>query len=337
MGHKALSKVQLGREATAGTAVSATFVWRGPFGGLQDARETMMVEEDIAIALPSSRSYNSSLAGSWSMPATELTPEHALHIFEAGIKAATPVADGDSSGYLHAYAFPTTSLNTIKTYSIQSGDETQAELMNYGFVSSFTVTGNRKEALKISSEWVGRTVVDGSFTALSSFDPVSFIHASTGTLFIDDTDGDFGDTGVARGNLLEFTLNVTTGQKALFTVDTGQLYFQEVYFDKGEFSAEMELKFLADTAGIAERTKWRSNTERLVRLEFTGDDYGTEGTTGEFTTKAFRIDFPGTWQNFSAVEFDEGKSVFTAKLQGGYSSVSGDVLTLTVANETASL
>lgn len=340
MGNKALSKVQLGLEATQGTAVAADFIWRGPFAGLKDARTTNLVEENIGIALPSSMSYASGEMAEWSQPVTQFTPELAPHIFEAGIKqVGTGVADGDSSGYLYSYPFGTTSLNTVQTYTIETGDEDQAEEAEFCFVKSFTITGTPGEALSISSEWAGRRVADSTFTSIGGGGviDVSYIHSTTGSLWIDNNSSSFGTTAVSAGNLMEMTLSVTTGQTALFTIDSGQLYFSGIYFNSDDFEATLELKFIHNSTTHAEKTAWRANTQRLVRLEFTGDAYGTPGTTGDFTTKALRIDFPGAWTDFTSIEHDEGKSIISGTLSGGYDTVSQDVLTLVVANELATL
>ena len=73
-------------------------------------------------------------------------------------------------------------------------------------------------------------------------------------------------------------------------------------------------------------------------MEFTGDAYGTVGTGTAFDGKTgLRIDFPGSYEEFSAIEFDEGKSVVTAKLTGGYENTSGEGLELMIASEVVSL
>ena len=100
---------------------------------------------------------------------------------------------------------------------------------------------------------------------------------------------------MSAGNILEATLKVTTGRTALFTADSGQLYFVESYFNVDDFEASLEIKWVHSTAAIAEKAKWRANAERLVRLEFTGEDYTTPGTGTEFNGKCgLRIDFPGS-------------------------------------------
>lgn len=340
MGNRALAKVQLGRESSSGTAVPATFIWRGPFSGINDARELEKIEEDLGIAVPSVRNVTNNLLGEMSMEATPLTPEQAPHIFEAGIQQVESGTDdgSTSSGYTYTYSFPGTSLNTVSTYTIETGDESQAEEMEFSFVKSFTITAVRNETVKISAEWAGRQVTDVSFTGSLTPDTISHIKSNSGTIYIDDDDGSFGGSAIAAGNILEMTLEITTGLMALFTVDSGNLYFNDIYFNKDEFEASLEVKWLNESAGVAERDNWRNGLTRLVRAEFVGDAYATPGDAVAFNgSKGFRVDMPGWYEDFSAVEMEDGKSIMTATLMGGYDTVSENNISLLIANETATL
>ena len=56
MGIKALRKILLGAETTAGTAVAADTIWRG-IGGLKDNREVITPDEDIGYLSGKARNY----------------------------------------------------------------------------------------------------------------------------------------------------------------------------------------------------------------------------------------------------------------------------------------
>ena len=341
MGHKALSKVQLGKETTPGTLVAADTIWRGPFAGLQDGRNTEPIEEDIGIALKSSRRYSASLLAELSLPVTNLTPEQSPHVFEAGIKTiGSGTVDGSaSSGFTYTYPFGTTSINSVSAYSIETGDEDGAEVAEYMFVSGFTITAVKGESVKISSEWMGRQVVAQAFTGALSAPAVTEISVNSGIIYIDEPSGTMGATAIASGNILEMTLNVKTGRVALHTADSGELFFVSQYFNVDEFEATLELKWLWDTAAIAEKAKWQSDTARLIRVEFTGADYGTPGTGTLFTggKSGIQISMPGSYDEFSSIEHDEGKSIVTAVLSGGYENESAEGLEIVIANEVTAL
>lgn len=342
MGLKALSKIQLGQEGagTPGTPVAADTIWRGPFAGLKDARNTEPIEEDLGVAMKSSRKFASQLLAEFSFPTCPLTPEQCVHVFEAGIKQVnTGVGDGvGSSGYVYSYPFGLASVNDISTYTIETGDDVEAEEAEYMFCTAFTISGVKGQPIEISSDWMGRQVSSSSFTGGLSVPTVSEIAAINSTLYIDDPGGSMGNTAISAGNIMEFTLSVTTGRTALFTADSGNLYFVEEYFDIDAVEATLELKWLHKAAVLAEKTAWRANTNRLVQIDCLGDAYGTAGTGTDLNGyKGLRIQFPGSYNEFSAVEHDAGQSIVTATLTGGYETVSGEVLTIKVYNELAAV
>ena len=115
-GIKALQRVQLGRETTAGTAVAASTRWRGQ-GALEDQRQTVFAMEDVGLLIGTDRTYVPQLGGAITMTG-DATFEQLPHIFEAGIKSNAAVADGGGSGYVYTYLIPTTQGGTVKTYTI---------------------------------------------------------------------------------------------------------------------------------------------------------------------------------------------------------------------------
>ena len=222
MGQKWAQKIQLGRETTAGTAVAATSIWRGVGGMIKDVREVTMVEEQVGFVQNILRSYIGSIGGSLSMAATPATFEQLPHILEAGIKTVgTGAADGVGSGKIYDYVKGTTSIETLKTYTIETGDNQQAEEMEYSFVESFTLSAARGEAVMMSADWIGRQVTNTTFTGSLTVPTVDEVLAGTGLLYIDANSGTIGTTAVT-GTLLDWELNVTTGWRGKWTNDTGQ-------------------------------------------------------------------------------------------------------------------
>ena len=66
---------QMGQETTAGTAVAGTTIWRGPFGGWNDARTREVVPEDVGMLARSERTYDGWYMVEVPMPETGLTFE----------------------------------------------------------------------------------------------------------------------------------------------------------------------------------------------------------------------------------------------------------------------
>lgn len=330
-GIKALRKIQLGREVTAGTAVAATALWRGQ-GAIEDQRKVNFVEEDIGIIGGADRSNTSQLLAALAMASVEATFEQLPHIFEAGIKVVgTGVADGVGTGKIYAYPFPTTAKNTIKTYTLEMGDDQAVEEMEYGFVEAFKIEGKAGEALMVSADWKGRQVSVSSFTGAIAVPTVEDILTSKGKVYIDEPGGTIGTTQVSQ-TVLELSLDVQTGWVPVFTMD-GNLYFAFAKITRPEITLEMT--FEHDGTATAEKAKWRSDTARLLRLQFEGANLGTGGTL--FQKKTFRIDLAGKWEKFGSLEDTDGNDTVKGTFRARYNATAAKFAELTVVNELATV
>lgn len=327
-------RIYLGRESVMGTPVAATTIWRGVGGNLQDDREIVTVDEQIGVLVKSNRAYLSRLGGSLDMAATPATYQQILHILEAGIKTiGTGASDGAGTGKIYDYAMGTT-VNTLKTYTIETGDNQQAEEMEYGFVESFTLSGERGQPVMMSAKWQGRQVANTTFTPALVVPAVEEIITSKGSFFIDPVNGTIGSTAVT-GTLLSWELQVTTGWRTKYVADKGQLFFDFIYFDPDQFEATFTATYEHNATAVAEKGLWRANTPRLIRLRIPGSSNATAGTT--YSTKMLQIDMACRYTKFDALDADEGNSILKIEGAVGYDSTSAKSLSILVVTETNSV
>ena len=326
----ALSKIQMGRETTAGTAVAATLLFRG-YGVLDDQREVMFPDERIGFFAGLDRSYVPKLLSAVSFQANESSFEMLPHVLEAGVMTATPAQDGSGSGYIYTYNLPETQAPTIKTYTIEGGDNQQAEEVEYGFVSSFTLEGNAGEAWMLSSEWLGRQSSLASFTAALSIPDISDMLFSKTKIYIDAVAGAFGGTQKTM-TLLSASFAYTTGLIPKFTAD-GQLYFSFVQTTTPE--AMLTLTFEHDATAVAEKAYWRAQTPRLIRLICEGDALTTAGST--YSVKTFILDLAGKWESFDPLGDQDGNMISQATFRGRYNATAADFGKFVVVNELTTL
>jgi len=326
-------KVQLGRETTAGTAVPATTIWRGEATAIADNRGVTMVNEQVGIRVNTLRSYIGRLSAECSFANTPATYEQLPHILEAAIKTLTPAQDGAGSGYVYNYEVDNTANNTIKTYTIQTGDNEQARRMFYSFVESFTLTGERGGAVTMEATWQGRNVENNAFTTSLSVPVVEEILAGSGLFYIDATSGDFGDTAKTE-TLLRWQLAVTTGWKGKYTVGDGRRDFVFHYFDKDAFSVELTMTYEHNTTSVAEIAAFEAQTPRLFRIAIPGSALTTTGT---YTTKTMLIDVAGKYTAFSELNADEGNSIVEATVKGGYDTTEAHSLGILIVNQLTAL
>lgn len=327
-GIKALRKIQLGRESTAGTAVAATTIWRGPALMPKDDQKKVMRDENIGFSSKTTSQYTPQLLASMAFPSTEASFQNIQHILEAGVKTVTPVQDGTGTDYINTYPLPSGDANTTKTYTIEGGDNKVEEEMEYSFVVDFELSGKKNEAWKLASNWNGRQTTVSSFTgslSVPTFSPMLF---NKSKLYIDNVGGTLGNTQIANG-WIAAKLKITTGLKAQFTGD-GNLYFS--FMDFIGAKATLELDFLHNSAVAAERVLYKSDTARQIRMLIEGKALGTPGTT--YSKETFRADMAGMYTAFSGPDDeDEGSNVNKATFEVAYDATAALFCNLVLVNE----
>lgn len=324
-----LSYIQLGRESTAGTAVAATHIWRG-MGWLKDTRIVEPIEEHVGLLVPTDRQHISWLEAAFAFDSTPMTFEQLPHLCEAGIEAVNSAQDGAGSDYIRDYELPFSSQPTIKTYTMEGGDNQQNEEAEYCFVTEFTLEGKQKEAWKMSANWLGRQVAKSTKTGSLTLAEVESALFSKTKLYIDDGGGTIGSTQVTA-TLLEAKLNVKTGLQYI-PVGDGNLYFNSVKNVGPEVTLELTLEHNA--SAVAEKDAWKAETVRLIRLLIEGSTVASAGTT--YSKKTIIIDLAGKWQSFETGDSDKDV-VQKGTFRAGYNATDALFMNLVCVNEVASL
>lgn len=330
-GSRALRLIQLGAESVQGTPVAATTKWRGGSGVIVDRRETVFPKEDVGILGGTTRMY---IARQWSefeMEEGEATFEQLPYILEAGVAIETPTQDGTGSDYIYNYLAPTTAQNTVRTYTIEGGDDQQAEEFDFGFVREISLSGSGMGALMMSSQWRGREASDTTFTGAISLPSVEEILFNSAKLYIDDSGGTVGTTLVSN-LLLSMDLTWLTGLQEYWAVD-GSLDFSLIKFVEDEIT--LDLTYEHDANAVLEKAEYRAGNTRLFRLLFEGSDVATPGTT--YSKKTLILDFAGVYQDWSGLEDNEGNDAVTADVRVRQSDADSLKMDVTVVNELSAL
>ena len=326
-GIKALRRLQLGQETTAGTAVAATTYWRG-VGTIQDNLETVFPEEDIGYISGVDRSYIPKTEALLTLDSTEATFEQLPYILNAGIYGVSPTTDATGGG-IFSYTFPTVSTDVkvttdLYTYTWEGGDNAQSERFAFGHVRSFTLSGDAGQALMLSAEIVGRQVsATTDFTGGLSIPTVEEILFSKGKLYIDAVSGTIGTTQVSN-EFLSMDLSVTTGWVPVYTAD-GNIYFS--FTKQVQPEIILQITFEHNTNAIAQIAAWRAGTAKQLRLEF----------DGSASTKELLIDLAGKWDNFEKIGERDGNDIVTGTFRARYNSTAALFAEFVCRNNLASL
>lgn len=331
MGIQAARFLQLGLETVQGTSVAATARWRG-HGLIEDASEYVFDEEDINYISGVDRTHKPNLLAKVSMDDSDATFQQLPYILAAGVKnQVAGVADGVGTDFIYTYTFPTTAVNTVKTYTIEGGDDQQEEEVEFCFVDSFKITGKPSESLQMSAEWFGRQAVPSTKTGSLALPSVEDILFNKGTLAIDAVGGTLGAT-VKSSTFFGMSLAVKTGWKAQFSGD-GNLYFTFIKNTMPEIV--LDITFEHDATSVAEKAFWRAQTARQLRLKFLGNAVGTPGTA--WSTNALQIDLAGKWEKFDKLSELNGNDIVKGTFRARYNSTAALFAVITVVNELSAL
>jgi hypothetical protein len=307
-------KYQLGREATAGTPVAATTVWRGPAGMPVDSRTRVRPAENVGLTAQTSRQYTPKLLSAIPFAQTEATFEQLLHVLEGGIKTATLSKDGAGDGYIGVYDIPYgTTPNTLKTYTIQGGDNQQEEVAEYCFVLDYTLEGKVGEAWKITANWQARQNALGTYTPGLSIPTVEEMKFGLSKFYIDAVGGTIGTTQL-QNTVIGAKLHVVTGWQPRFTGD-GMLYFNVAEWIGAKIDGELTM--LHNASSVAEKVFARADTPRQMRWLIEGTSFSVGGTA--YQKKTHKADLALLWTDFPEPNAeDQGAAIVTAKFEGVY-------------------
>lgn len=330
-----LRKIQLGDESEAGTAVAADTIWRGVGAGIETLDDIQFPEEDTGTFGGSNRSVQVSQGAQIALAATPLTFEQFPLLCQMGIEAQqTGVADvnGTPTGKIYTFDFPLTAANTIRTYTVEAGNNEDCSDMEYAFCPEFTVTGGPNAAVMMSAILRGRkSTPSQSFASLtvSAVDEAVF---NLSKLYLDAADGTMGSTNVA-GSFMGFTLNVNTGLIPVTTGD-GQLYFYNVEQVGwvGNITCDVVFKHVAGTD--TEHANWLAQTARFLEIKLEGPNLSTAGA---YTKKTVKFQLPGKWQTFAVLSDVDGVDVLTGTFRVAKDTTPDPDLgpKIVVVNETA--
>jgi hypothetical protein len=340
-GIRALAKTQFGLESmgsSAGTAVAASRVWRGPVAMPEDAREFSFVEENVGILGGTNRSNVAKLQANITLPETVATFEQIPLVLMCALESVTAgTSDGVGSDYIYQYDYPTTAVQTIRTMTIEGGDNQRVDEVEYAFVDEFTIKGAAGEPVTIESSWIGRQLTDCEFTTttggLAALTSVEEINFGKSYLYI-DTSGTTVGTTVKSNTLLGFSFASKSGWIPVFTPAGTGLYFDFPKYVANE-EAKLEVTFEHDGTAEAEITAYRAETPRKIRVKCQGATLGTAGTL--YSKKELDIDIAGKWESFAKIDEQDGNDIVTGVLAMRYDEDAAFRGRITVVNELSTM
>ena len=183
------------------------------------------------------------------------------------------------------------------SYTLEYGDDVQAFNMEYCQATEIKLSGAVDNPVALEVTGFGRQVTNSAFTSGISDAVVESALFQRTQYFLDGAATDLGNT-VVQGAVRSVEATIATGL-VMRKYGDGELYFTRTIETPHEVTVTLDL---VDTAEVnAERTNWRNQTKRFLRIRLMGDD----GRSVDF-------DIAGFWETFGELDDDDGETMFSA-------------------------
>lgn len=337
-GVTSLEKTLIGVESSPGSTDLPDTHWRGT-GKIKDRRETVFPPERVGRIGGTTRSYTPKKGGEVLLEG-DAKFSQLCYIKNAGIYNATPTTDA-SSGVTRTWTVQSSSTDLLAstdlaTLAVQSGDNIEAQIAHYCFVREYTESGRQGEALQISAILPSRDPSTDTFATVGDTDfnnDAETILCSNVYLYIDNVTSstDIGQTQKTE-TYLEHTFKHTTGWVELPARD-GRLDFSNIKHVDDEMM--LDITFEHNGVAVAEKAAWKSQTERAIRLKFTGSTLSSTNSGATYDTKVYVMDLFGKWQTFGAegLEEQDGDNIYRGTFKVAWSALAGKKAVFTIVNE----
>lgn len=298
-GIKSLRKIQIGLEATNGTAVPATKILRVPGGVLSDDRQVNLVEEMVGIIPGTDRSYISAAQGSISIDNSPLTPQQfpillaaalGLDPFVVGTRTTTTQGEQEGTGTAYRYkrTLPTTAAPTDNVaYTFEGGDSFEVEQMTYGKCTNISVSGSSGAPITMQGSFIGQYVryFGPTFTTPATIPTVEDLIFARSRLYLAEPTGVSPTFTAVDSTFLGFDVGIDcswvpkfTGQGNSSTVPTWEFAVFTRYGVTGSFTLEHNSWTSGTANGL--KTKWRNQETLIMRIDCWGSKTPLLTTTG---------------------------------------------------------
>jgi len=325
-GLKAFRKIEIGKEATRGTAVAANkFI----LGTLQMTKDITWHEpdEDRGSLARFHRRTSVGEAGTlrFEGPANY---EQLIHFLAMAVKGGVVgVQQALTTAYLWTFSPNYATKNAQDSYTIEFGDDIQAWESNFALISSLELGLAMNEVAMLRADIFGRPPVTCTFTALSAPTVINDIIATKAKIYVDSTWATLGTTPKSD-LLIAGTVRLPTGIVPVKYAD-GNLYFSSVSEQKRNL--ELDLTFAFNSDANTERGYWEAGTMRFIRLEIIG---ALIASTYYYT---LRIDMAVRYTTWSTLEDRDGEDVVRVTAVSEYDPTGTKEFEIVVTNKETAL
>ncbi|MGH9485741.1 MAG: hypothetical protein ACRD1F_11860, partial [Terriglobales bacterium] len=301
-GLAAFRRVQIGKEAVAGTPVAATAKVMGcTMDHALGSRKIVQPSDDRGSLAESFRSFTSQYDWKDALKGNA-TFEDILYLLRMALVGGVTPTVVDTSAYQWLYEPSLTAANAADSCTIEFGDDAQAYQTNYAFATDLQLSGQLDAAIQMEAALAGRDLAAVTFTPALANRTVEDARSEMTVHYSDDSGGTLGTTRLAA-TVLDWTWKLPKHFVPKHRQD-GSLD----YLGYGEAKMAPVLDVTLETPEAATlRAKYTSETRQLYRLICTGSKVGA-------ATALKTIQIDGAYKITNLDKLAEKDGVDTVKL-----------------------
>lgn len=317
--------VQIGVEATPGTAVAAT-------KRLQSIGIEPSPSVETSQFRPIGSKFNSlsTLGKEWIEASLTGRGTYTEIVYALSSVMTTAVTSVPEAGAQQWVFSPSTRADdTPKTFTVEHGSGVRADRFSYGLVTEFGMTFNR-DAIELSGSMLGRALEDAitlTSAGITTTNLVPILPTQV-SVYMDDAFGDLGTTKMTRMISGEFTLGGRYGP--VWVLDAANPSF--VNHVETEPDLSVTLMMQADSQGMGLLSTLREGDTKFLRIEAIGANIGATATPYRFAIDlAVKVSDTGGFSDADGVYAIEFSGI------GVHDDPWGKALEVTVVNELTAL
>lgn len=308
-----LSVIQHGLEGTPGTLVPATFKHAGK-GKLKFDDSIQTPGFDYAAGFAGGviePTFIADTGATMTWDDTQFCAEDAMWLFNMGVKTAITAASADS---VVSFTFPTTSANTIGTFTHELGTPSQEYEFGYGVCTDFSIHGDvgaDNGQIKYNAKHQGRvsaaSTVTGSLGLIPNRHPLNMNYA---TLHFDAVGTAGGTASAVAAVFRAFNIDVVTGWELRKYGDGRSAKDGSVAVYKN-YEISGTVKFDLASSVVTRIANARAGTPEVMAIKMNG------------TSRLVTAVMPLAWSEISEMGDDDGGIIpVTLNFKSAYSTTS---------------
>jgi len=326
MGIRALRQLQIGKEATKGTAVPATAVLLG---------ELEMKSSPTIYRAPEHRGQLAEFSRSVKVAnLAELvytgsaTFEQILYLLHMGVLGNVTPTTVDTSARLWTFTPAMTASGVFNSFTIEYGDDVEQWESEFCMAREIEISGAMNEPVKMKGDIFGRKMTACDFTGALTPPTVEDILSQKAKLYIDAETGTIGATEKAS-QLIAFTYTIKTGLAPKRYAD-GSLDFSN--YNETFKGVDLKMTFAFNANAEVERLLFDGETKRLIRIQATGSKVGAVSAL-----KTLTLDFCGIYTDWATLSERGGEDIVEVTMSAQRGSTYTKLFEVAVQNAVTTL